>query len=229
MEKLPRLTVETLLSVIQSKPASFFGHSVRHLYLREVPNEAFFPILSACTAVENLWIRDVRMDWMPSITSLTLKHFYGHLKPILKTISPPHLFFSQLTHIEVLGMAMLPSLDDTGIWSALGLIPGLTHLSFNDEDCIPICSRLLETCKLLSVLIVLNGRVKPSHKPYAAILAHDVRFLVMDCLAFLEDWQMGAHTGRDYWSRAEHFISRRRSGEIDRECLHLFVLSVFDE
>jgi hypothetical protein len=150
----------TLLSVIQSKPGSFFGHSVRHLYLREVPNEAFLPILSACTGVENLWIRDIRMNWMSSITSLTLKHFYGRLKPILKTISPSHLFFSQLTHIEVLGMAFLPSLDDMRIWSTLRLILGLTHLSFNDEDCIPICSRLLETCKLLPVLIVLNGRVK---------------------------------------------------------------------
>jgi hypothetical protein len=32
---------------------------------------------------------------------------------------------------------------------------------------------------------------------------------------YLKDWQMGAHAGIDYWTHAEDFISKRRSGEID--------------
>ncbi|KAJ7301798.1 hypothetical protein DFH08DRAFT_827183 [Mycena albidolilacea] len=40
------------------------------------------------------------------------------------------------------------------------------------------------------------------------------------------DWQMGAHMGRDYWSRAERFIALRRSGEIDGVASILCALSI---
>ncbi|KAJ7669851.1 hypothetical protein DFH06DRAFT_1320898 [Mycena polygramma] len=37
----------------------------------------------------------------------------------------------------------------------------------------------------------------------------------MQCEEYEKDWQMGAHTGADYWARAEAFVALRRSGEID--------------
>ncbi|KAJ6463149.1 hypothetical protein C8R47DRAFT_1202082 [Mycena vitilis] len=42
-------------------------------------------------------------------------------------------------------------------------------------------------------------------------LAEDVRFVSM----VSDDWVMGALAGVDYWTRAEDFIAKRRSGEIN--------------
>ncbi|KAJ7088093.1 hypothetical protein C8R44DRAFT_892893 [Mycena epipterygia] len=46
-------------------------------------------------------------------------------------------------------------------------------------------------------------------------LSRDFRFVAMCCEHYHLDWQMGACAGVDYWSRAESFIAKRRSGEID--------------
>ncbi|KAJ7480301.1 hypothetical protein B0H11DRAFT_1916041 [Mycena galericulata] len=46
-------------------------------------------------------------------------------------------------------------------------------------------------------------------------LAKDPHFVQMACSHYIKDWQMGALTGVDYWSRAEEFIAKRRSGKID--------------
>ncbi|KAJ7123483.1 hypothetical protein C8R44DRAFT_875674 [Mycena epipterygia] len=106
--------------------------------------------------------------------------------------------------------------DDLESWSELSLIPQLTHLAFNDADIGPLCGELLETCRSLAVLVFLRSQggrwVNPSH---AAELSKDPRFIEMRCVYYLLDWQMGAHAGKDYWSRAESFIVKCRSGEID--------------
>ncbi|KAF7369364.1 hypothetical protein MVEN_00265000 [Mycena venus] len=214
MKELPCVTGQLMLSVIQAKPAHFLRDTVRHLYLRDVLGESFVAILSACTGVENLWMGDIVADWTPVLASLPLKHFYGHLHSLLRVFPPTHHVFSQITHIELLGYASLQLPDNVEIWSALGLFPQLTHLSFNDGDFIPVCSRFFETCKSLVVLISLNAPIRMIYTLHAEALAQDPRFVTMNCVEFLKDWQMGAHTGRDYWSRAERFISQRRSGEV---------------
>jgi hypothetical protein len=84
----------------------------------------------------------------------------------------------------------------------------------------------LETCKALTVLICLNAPISTSLKPQAdAIVVQNVRFIVMDCSGFLKDWQMGAHMGQDYWSRAECFITLHCSEEIDGAASILCALS----
>jgi hypothetical protein len=40
-------------------------------------------------------------------------------------------------------------------------------------------------------------------------LAKDSRFVAMGCQSRTKDWRMGAHTGVDYWSRAEDFVSKQ--------------------
>ncbi|KAJ7025834.1 hypothetical protein C8F04DRAFT_1238935 [Mycena alexandri] len=47
-------------------------------------------------------------------------------------------------------------------------------------------------------------------------LMKDPRFVVMQCEEFEKDWQMGAHTGEDYWARADAFVAKRRSGDVGR-------------
>jgi hypothetical protein len=112
------------------------------------------------------------------------------------------------------------------IRTTVGLLPQLTHFLFNDEDFIPVCSCFLETCKGLTVLICLNATSR-SLKPQAddAIVAQDLWFIVTDCSDFLKDWKMGAHMGREYWSRAERLTALRHSGETDSAASVLCALS----
>ncbi|KAJ7330946.1 hypothetical protein DFH08DRAFT_940197 [Mycena albidolilacea] len=46
-------------------------------------------------------------------------------------------------------------------------------------------------------------------------LAQDLRFLIIVCSNFRENRVKGATLGRDYWSRAEDFIAKRNSREIN--------------
>ncbi|KAJ7111344.1 hypothetical protein C8R44DRAFT_933490 [Mycena epipterygia] len=112
----------------------------------------------------------------------------------------------------------MDSRDDLENWSELSLIPQLTHFAFNDTDFGPLCGELLETCRPLAVLVFLRSQAQGGlriNASQAAELSKDPRLVEMRCVYYLLDWQMGAHAGKDYWSRTESFIAKRRSGEID--------------
>ncbi|KAJ7301780.1 hypothetical protein DFH08DRAFT_1090097 [Mycena albidolilacea] len=144
-------------------------------------------ILSVCTGVENLWTANIQVHDIPSIACLPLKHFRGPLQILLKSLLPTHRVFSQMTHIE---LHSDEPVDDMKIWSALGDFPQLTHLSFHDEEFIPLCSDFLETCKSLAVLVALTPIEESSKAGAEAIAAQDVRFVVMNrgAFGFLKDW-----------------------------------------
>jgi hypothetical protein len=97
----------------------------------------------------------------------------------------------------------------------LALMPQLTHLSIDRGAGINICLRLLETCRLLTVLVFIAARASAGDEHHLSALSRDPRFVIMRKMHYIKDWQMGAHGGIDYWTHAEDFISKRRSGEID--------------
>ncbi|KAJ7461191.1 hypothetical protein FB451DRAFT_1563001, partial [Mycena latifolia] len=205
----PVFPIKMVLSAIKTRPATFFQDSVRNLLLYDDSAGALAAILSVCTGVENLWLTSTNNN-SSVLESLPLKHLYAKLDPIFWIFPPAHPVFSRITHLELFDYP-----DDTTVLSSrLPLIPQLTHLSFNHHDLLSICPHFLQTCISLSVLVC--------HDPWhnfrsgsATALSSDVRFVVMHHSDFLWDWQMGVYTGLDYWTRAESFIAKRRSGEID--------------
>ncbi|KAJ7177023.1 hypothetical protein C8R46DRAFT_1077991 [Mycena filopes] len=218
--EFPILTVERVLSLIQSRPAPFFHNAVRNLYFTPLVDKSLVPILTVCTGVENLWMVHDELELDPLVSALPLKHLYGRMAwRLIQELPPTHDFFSRLTHLEVLGVNHFPSssIPDTGLWAtALGQLPQLTHVAFNTDSFIPHAAAFLDTCKTLSVLAFILG-LRQTHIRYATdILAGDPRFVVTKIFGeFLTDWQTGVHSGGDYWSRIEHFIWQRRIGEVD--------------
>ncbi|KAJ7461190.1 hypothetical protein FB451DRAFT_490394 [Mycena latifolia] len=210
-DAFPVVSAENVLSSIKTRPATFFRDSVRNLLLHDKLAGGFTAILSVCTGVENLWLTSVKV-YLSVLDSLPLKHLYANLDPIFRIFPPAHPVFSRITHLE-----LFDSPRDTTMWSSrLPLIPQLTHLSFNKHALLDICPHLLQTCTLLSVLVCHDpGRSFRSGSAVAQALSSDIRFVVMHVNDFLLDWQMGAYTGLDYWTRAESFIAKRLSGEID--------------
>ncbi|KAJ7123486.1 hypothetical protein C8R44DRAFT_875677 [Mycena epipterygia] len=201
----PHFTTTSLSSALESK--NFHPDAARHLLLY-ANARTYKDVLARCTGVENLWINDLT-DMAPLIAPLPLKHLYTNLLSLLRTLSPTYACFSRITHLEVMDDW---EEADSEIWSGLSLLPQLTHFSFNSSYFVPSARELLEISKSLAVLVFLESGQDPSP---AAELSHDLRFVQMGFMDWFEDWKMGVHSGEDYWSRAENFIAKRRSGEIN--------------
>ncbi|KAJ7112717.1 hypothetical protein C8R44DRAFT_741789 [Mycena epipterygia] len=118
-----------------------------------------------------------------------------------------HPSFRQITHLELFAGV-------GGHWTRLVELPQLTHLALNTKREIPVCSLILATLKSLRALLILCP--PPPHLRHElAILAKDSRFAMMQFSNYAEDWHTGILTGVDYWARADQFIAKRMSGEID--------------
>ncbi|KAJ7726290.1 hypothetical protein B0H14DRAFT_553818 [Mycena olivaceomarginata] len=218
---------ETFASLIQSstKPPSFFHQTVRSMFISDYDSlPAADLILSTCSGVENLSIAGIRQRTaLPVLSGLALKRLYCNLDDLFgsqEKIDFTHELFVRLTHLDLFYFGkILPS-----TLSGLALIPHLSHLSFQDDDyrshpSAPLT--LLQTCSALRVLVSLISR-KGDHESIddTNILAYP-RFVRMARPHYAADWQIGVHTGDDYWVRAEVFIARRISGDIDRMLLPL--------
>ncbi|KAJ6550994.1 hypothetical protein DFH09DRAFT_603637 [Mycena vulgaris] len=203
----PVFTSQNLLAVMQRKPESFFQHAVSDLLLLGHPRT---DILSVCTGVKNLSIDYLTMDdeSIPLLATFPLTHLYIEVVPLLHALTPTSPLFSQMTHLE-----LFDGEDDPIISTGLPLLPRLTHVSFANRGFLRSCLDLLETSNSLSVLVCLDNEEMLSGE--AESLSTDLRFVAMSLIYYGKDWQMGAHSGEDYWSRAERFIAQRRSGEID--------------
>ncbi|KAJ7808792.1 hypothetical protein B0H14DRAFT_3761001 [Mycena olivaceomarginata] len=190
--RLPSIAPDTLRSLIHSKSPTFFRDSVRHLNLIE-PEAEDVSILTACSAIENLWL-----GAHPSINileiNLPLKRLHCALYSLFRdaSIDFTHCFFTSITHLEIVNVAQNIELE---VWCALTRLPHLTHLAFNSYSYLEMCLTILLTWENLRAL--------------------EPRLVVIACSDFREDWVRGATLGRDYWSQAEDFIAKRRSRKID--------------
>jgi hypothetical protein len=174
------------------------------------------PLLAVCTGLGNLSIDLPDLKKLPPlIAPLLLKRLHAPLNPLFREFPPNHQFFALITHLGLTWADRL-RLEDPEYTRRLALMPQLTHLSFDSGAGIPIYLRLPETCRLLTVLVVfaIGASAEPDEHHLSA-LSRDPRFVMMGRMYSLKDWQMGAHAGIDYWTRAEDFISKQRSGEID--------------
>ncbi|KAJ7161920.1 hypothetical protein C8R43DRAFT_991770 [Mycena crocata] len=216
----PKLTIDTLLAAIKSKPAAFFEKAVNNLLV--VDTYGCEAVLGACTGIENLWIRDLcirnptdvkrNISLVPFMERLRLKHLYADPTPLLRANSLSAPLFSELTHLELL-TDYAP--QGNGSWPELSLLPKLTHLSFSSPHLFTTCFDVLNASKSLSVVVLLLPP-PTSNIEYSdpCLLWIDPRFvMIKGPFAFgpaLQDWQMGAHSGRDYWARADEMIAKRR-------------------
>ncbi|KAJ7869039.1 hypothetical protein B0H13DRAFT_2557976 [Mycena leptocephala] len=201
MAGLPTCHADSLIAAIRAKPPSFFHGAVRHLMLTSPGNLA--EILPVCTSVESLWLLDLSEPLIQLVEFYPLKRLHTSCGPLLRLLPPTHRLFSRLTHLEI-----IRSPDDADV---------ATHLSFHTVKLISICQRLLQSAPRLCVLVYLNPNApRWEWRGYASQLAQDVQFVVTAIISSKTGTYSGTHGGADYWSRAEIFITRWQSGELDR-------------
>ncbi|KAJ6493970.1 hypothetical protein C8R47DRAFT_1117891 [Mycena vitilis] len=185
-------------------------------------NDNVARILSACSGVESIYINVVPKinipTLLPMLTRLPLTRLCCDLHFLFgsKTrINFAHPVFALITHLDVLDR---PGINNIEPWKNLPLIPHLTHLSFTHPEFATVSLPLLRTCASLRVMLVMSYKFTAesliSSLPDGQELLDDHRFVIMDYLDLQKDWQKGAYTGINYWSRAEEFIAKRRLGEV---------------
>ncbi|KAJ7609481.1 hypothetical protein FB45DRAFT_368003 [Roridomyces roridus] len=213
---------DRLLTRASAIPPHVLKNSVRNLWLNWLPHDAAEFFISAAALVENLWV-SIRFNptdsLLQAIGSVSPKRLHTYIHDLLglqDLLALPIL--SRLTHIEVLSVTTDKHAE---IWQVLAQIRTLTHLAFAAEDSefLEMCPSLLGECTTLRVLLYkTDSRDFDSTDKFPVLcdLREDVRFVQMRHDDGHRDWRMGALTGVDFWSRAEDFIAKRQSGQIDR-------------
>ncbi|KAJ7177074.1 hypothetical protein C8R46DRAFT_1078109, partial [Mycena filopes] len=226
IDRQPIFRRQPLIQIMKSKPASFFQNAVRHVMISHLPEEDTEGqfILSTCPGIEDLWTYGIFPYMLPLMSSLRLKRLHCGLSDLLSSTATDftHPLFANLTHLEVMDSPdqLQSELDK---WAGIAQIPNLTHLAFNDMDFLPLWAIFLDRCPSLRLLAsIVSGWARAWAKateeladhPDGVTLMKDPRFLLIQCKEFERDWQMGAHTGEDFWVRADVFVAKRRSGEV---------------
>ncbi|KAJ7670109.1 hypothetical protein DFH06DRAFT_161053 [Mycena polygramma] len=218
---LPIARGVSFLNTVESKPVSFLHGTTRNLMLGGRNERKRTEFLAACRGVENLWLgaASTLHGIFAQVQDLPLRRLYCNIRYLFGgplRIDFTHRLFAQITHLEIFDAVRLgPRMQ--AIWQQIPLIPHLSHLSFHREGFIPVCAAALRSCPSLRVLVVFQS--------HAAFLIDrhndrerfetDPRFVMMDCALRVLDWQVGALMGLDYWSRAEDWVAKRISGEVD--------------
>jgi hypothetical protein len=238
IDQLRPCSVDTLIRVARTKPPFFLRDSVRNLMLDSVPTDQIGSILSTCSRIDNFFLlitgfcepSDTVLS--PITTGMAPKHLYGlpaNIFALTGRKSFRHSLFSELTHLELFDGFEEDEADEKeehpARWTDLSNLPHLTHLALDRLEHIAVCPRILRTCNGLRALIILSA-LKGVRPAKLDILADEPRFVILPLIEYTVDWVRGALAGRDYWARADAFIARRISGEIEREAACFDVLSI---
>ncbi|KAJ7763204.1 hypothetical protein DFH07DRAFT_813117 [Mycena maculata] len=210
-----------LCKLLASRPPTFWETHVRHLcFAKRVHDSDILNVLNICRNIDNLAILDaIPTDkFVPFFETMHLRRLSIRLAGMFAGINRQKFsnpLFAHITHLDIRDHILDWGVEGWGTGSELALIPQLTHLSFH-EDYIPssICEGALEHCKALDVLAILW----PSHEarlgkqlPFLVLESRDPRCVMLAVADRLDDWEMGARGGEDYWAIADKMVQQRRA------------------
>ncbi|KAJ7714819.1 hypothetical protein DFH07DRAFT_373943 [Mycena maculata] len=206
-----------------TKPASFYRDAVRHLYLPHTPPFDWSPkILEMCTGTRNFTATGGSPGpaLIPILLQMDLRQlslYLGYLFGGHQNINLKHPLFSSITHLDVFDD--IPE-NDPQISPHLAALPALTHLALNHDVPPRLFREILSDCSKLQVLVNLWDSDSAS---FGRFLAHnppvaDPRFVISEYKDYRLEWVASARGEPDFWSVAEDFIFRKRSGAIPQHC-----------
>ncbi|KAJ7182354.1 hypothetical protein C8R43DRAFT_966977 [Mycena crocata] len=205
------ISPEKFLEVLNSRPASFLHHHVRHLFLCQFAIDEAEKILTKCGGVQDIvFSGSTHPTFLPLLSAIAPRRLDMRLKDLFRpvAIDLSNMLFSRLTHLCVDSYDI--DADNWQPWVGLATLPCLTHLAFFSVDSPEFLTNTLTRCPRLSMLVALWLKTSDVDEGLTEALVHDKRFLQLVVEDFLKDWQTGAFGGQDYWSRAEAIIRQRQ-------------------
>ncbi|KAJ6538361.1 hypothetical protein DFH09DRAFT_1323883 [Mycena vulgaris] len=225
IDGLPRCSIRRLRDIAATKSPSFLHGSLHNVMFLDtggvVMHETIAQEMIAHFAgIENIfrftrW--PVRRSLLPGpgLETLPLHHLYCSYQRDWLRLNARLCDFPlpNLTHVSLMGDwgPNKPNWEDC---KGLASLPRLTHLAFNFYNILPLATRLLDECRSLCAFIILVLTLPNDYCEETEALSADVRFVMMLSVDSIADWQRGALTGVDFWTRAHDFITKRRSGGI---------------
>ncbi|KAJ6564001.1 hypothetical protein B0H19DRAFT_1374572 [Mycena capillaripes] len=207
----PVFTEESLLHIMEIKPAHFLRHAVTHAFLNvSIPPPVVERFLLTCTNIANLFARFILPQYGPTLNDpQALRYLTIDVSAISEggADDEPHSLFLNVTHLELLGFGHV---DSAALCARLGNMPNLTHIAFNmdldDTTALQANARLQCIIYLMAETAMGDG----------AALLRDSRFLCIEQKRdYRLDWLRGAHAGEDYWALADEFLAARRAGKVN--------------
>ena len=194
-----------------------FGPWVHHILLQCRPVDEIAQVLTACPNVHNLALWIVRGDGaclVPILARLPLRRlsfdprslFYypsaGAPDGVVPLGQKP---FDALTHLQIINAC-----GAWDVWGELALLPRLTHLALEGsaiEEA--LVERALAECAAVEVLI--QRYADDDEYPYVEKVQKDSRvvllYVIEECL---DEWEVGAGGGEDFWVTAEKRVKNAR-------------------
>ncbi|KAK7028720.1 hypothetical protein R3P38DRAFT_2704579 [Favolaschia claudopus] len=211
--------------------ATFKKRAVRHLFLEYPPHDdelrtAAQNFLCQLPAIESLVLDgDLCTDVLEIMDKMRLQKLNIRVPSFSlsswarSTLSRP--LFHSVIHLELYrDQDHIPTCWDD--WTALASLSVLTHLCLDDKLAAQIVKPTLGNCKQLEVVIwALWDGTRNAVYDAQNLSVTDCRLVVMDMPIFEDDWEEGARFGKDFWVRADAFLAKKRSGEIDKS--HFFL------
>ncbi|KAJ7613903.1 hypothetical protein B0H17DRAFT_1220697 [Mycena rosella] len=216
MDGFCHFTVDIVYRAITRKPASFFHHAVRNLFLEDPRGTRpadyiakMHSILAVCTGISDLFADSSLAAPMLTDTLgvVPLDHLTVDVGSLFdgRMMDFSHPIFRQITHLEVLDR----STREASEWEGLASLPHLTHFAFSSPNLYTALIPALLTCPLLECCVL----IVPLGLSGSSLVADDIRFVRLSRPDVHADWQRGAHTGENYWTQADALIVATRAGE----------------
>ncbi|KAJ7748367.1 hypothetical protein B0H16DRAFT_1692153 [Mycena metata] len=213
-----RRTPDEFASMVFSSPSVITQH-IRDLWINtSVESIRLRQLIAACSRIETLWISNNLVPGiLPVLAQMPLQRLSIHLGRLFGALKIDfgHPIFSRLTHLNVLDCSSPTPEAWEESWTGLFELPCLTHLAFQDIFSGPIVRDILAQSRNLRLLILKSYDDTFRHGEIMPFATDDVRCVVMVVKNSLKDWEAGVVDRADYWTKAEEFSKKRRTGEVE--------------
>ncbi|KAJ7038402.1 hypothetical protein C8F04DRAFT_1089039 [Mycena alexandri] len=210
--ELSTCSLATLSRAIQSnsKDPSFFRTHVHHLFVRlfrgkTEDNKMLPEILRICTGIQSLAFIPcgTPSSLLPTLATLRPRQLWMRIDSLVFKTDLCRPMLTCVTHLALWDRVTFIHSDIAAWLSLLAMFPSLTHLM------------IIAAKPSLAPHILASSKNNISDSLKELDNADD-RYVIVNIGVhkFAEQWLMGARGGNDFWARAEHFIAKKRHGEI---------------
>ncbi|KAJ7195983.1 hypothetical protein C8J57DRAFT_1421242 [Mycena rebaudengoi] len=191
---------------------------IRHLLLYAGDDLTFRDLLRAiplCEGLQTLQLFNVGILGALQKMQLRVQRVSIIKREDLQSIDPSLPLFRTLTHLEMRSRNDYADLN-------FAQLPALTHLSFYCGRFSPSCFGRIANWTTLHVLVnkiwytpSWDRRRDSEHQSTYVDPRCVLMFYPTEPGPWVDDWEVGAAGGNDFWARAEVLINKRRRGEIE--------------
>ncbi|KAJ7107337.1 hypothetical protein C8R44DRAFT_987011 [Mycena epipterygia] len=219
-------SAEMLLARIATKGPEFFSNAVRHMFICSLDfgtnkpwlDKALEKVFRICTGVDHLLLiadfGKLPLLQMLAATDMRPMSIYLMVDLLHPQLDFPYPFFRKVSHLAVVDLYPRPIDENWRHWTTIFRLPALTHLALGSSVSLSLVHAIFTGVPHLEVLLIASKDTHTAALFSEELVLHDVR-LVLSGLGHI---QLRLHTGTgsldELWTRAEEFVSRKRSGQI---------------